>query len=74
SYLIAWGCWAAALWGATGQNWVNVIYLAPVGLHFVWQLIVWQPTNPASSLSVFKSNRWIGWLTLFGIAASIAPT
>ena len=73
SYFIAWGCWATALWGASGGNLLSILFLAPVGMHFIWQIISWQPANPASSLGIFKSNRWVGWLALMGIIGVLTP-
>lgn len=36
--------------------------------HALWQLYRWQPDNPQSCLSVFKSNAVFGWLVLLFLA------
>ena len=64
---------ALALWTATGL-------LAPLGpgyfvlltciaAHFVWQIALLKPHDPADCLMRFKSNRLVGWLMLAALVA-----
>ena len=38
--------------------------LTLTGLHFLWQIKTWEPSDPQSSLRIFKSNRDAGLLIL----------
>lgn len=62
-----------ALWTATGL-------LAPLGAgyfvllvciaaHFVWQIALLKPHDPADCLMRFKSNRAVGWMMLAALVA-----
>ncbi len=44
----------------------RLLWLAPVGGHFFWQVSAWEPKDPASSLKYFKSNQVAGLLIFLG--------
>lgn len=67
SYAIAWICWVLAIWGASLGNLYTLLFMIPVAIHFFWQISTWRPLDPANSLSIFKSNRWVGWLALMAM-------
>lgn len=60
----------AAAGAAAGLGWPYWMALAAAGLHFGWQVRGLDITDAADCLMRFRSNRWIGWLLLIGIAAS----
>lgn len=41
------------------------------GIHLLWQVRLLNPDNPASCLSTFKSNQWLGGMVFLSIAAEI---
>ncbi|NDH60759.1 MAG: 4-hydroxybenzoate octaprenyltransferase [Alphaproteobacteria bacterium] len=43
--------------------------LAAVALHFLWQIVLLRPNDPADCLFKFKANALVGWLLLAAIAA-----
>ena len=43
--------------------------LAAVALHFLWQIALLRPNDPADCLFKFKANALVGWLLLAAIAA-----
>jgi 4-hydroxybenzoate polyprenyltransferase len=48
--------------------WPALLAVALVALHLTWQILAVDLDNPADCLVKFHSNRWIGWILLFGIA------
>jgi len=60
-YAMALGCWAGALWLARG-DWLALLALLPVALHFVWQVATLRPDDGGNALARFRSNRFAGLL------------
>lgn len=64
---------ALVLWTATGLlGPLGVGYfvlLACIAAHFVWQIALLKPHDPADCLMRFKSNRAVGWLMLAALVA-----
>ncbi len=48
--------------------WPAAAALALVALHLAWQVAAVRFDDPADCLAKFRSNRWIGWILLGGIA------
>ncbi|WP_374384811.1 4-hydroxybenzoate octaprenyltransferase [Dongia sp.] len=70
-WLLAFGaltlfCFGAALW-ATASGWIAYLGLAGVLAHLLWQLVDVDIDDPADCLDKFRSNRFVGWILLFGI-------
>ena len=66
--VLAIGAWVLAGYLAM----LNPLYfavLAAVALHFVWQIALLKPNDPADCLFKFKANALVGWLLLAAIAA-----
>jgi 4-hydroxybenzoate polyprenyltransferase len=67
---------AVVLWGAAGAlaggGSLFLLALALVGVQFAWQLKTLDIDDPANCLHRFKSNRFVGWLLLGGVAADMA--
>jgi 4-hydroxybenzoate polyprenyltransferase len=47
--------------------WPALLAVALVALHLTWQIVAVDLDDPADCLVKFHSNRWIGWILLFGI-------
>ena len=60
------GCFAAALLAADGGV-IAFVALAGVLAHLLWQLWYVNLDDPHDCLAKFRSNRFIGWIFLFGI-------
>jgi len=64
---------ALALWTATGLlaplGPGYFVLLACIAAHFVWQIALLKPQDPADCLMRFKSNRLVGWLMLAALVA-----
>jgi len=64
---------ALVLWTATGLlaplGVGYFVLLACVAAHFVWQIALLKPHDPADCLMRFKSNRAVGWLMLAALVA-----
>jgi 4-hydroxybenzoate polyprenyltransferase len=64
---------ALALWTATGLlaplGPGYFVLLACIAAHFVWQIALLKPHDPADCLMRFKSNRLVGWLMLAALVA-----
>ena len=64
---------ALALWTATGLlaplGPGYFVLLACIAAHFVWQIALLKPYDPADCLMRFKSNRLVGWLMLAALVA-----
>jgi 4-hydroxybenzoate polyprenyltransferase len=64
-------CYALALilWGfalhAVRYEWFALLALAPVALHFAWQVAGLKPDDGADALARFRSNRFAGLLMFF---------
>ena len=43
--------------------------LSAIALHFVWQIALLRPDDPADCHFKFKANALVGWLLLAAIAA-----
>lgn len=59
-------CFALALL-ASGSGWVAYLGLAGVLVHLFWQLRDVDLDDARDCLSKFRSNRYVGWILLFGI-------
>ena len=60
------------LWGSSfllSQGWHGAVFFVPVIAHQIWQLKIWNPENPESSLTIFKSNRDLGVMVFLVIFA-----
>ena len=64
--------WAAASWQATNDP-LAVLALAPVALHFLWQVAALGDTSPANALRLFRANRQSGAL-VFAVCAVVGST
>lgn len=64
---------ALALWTATGLlaplGPGYFVLLACIAAHFVWQIALLKPHDPADCLMRFKSNRAVGWMMLAALVA-----
>lgn len=64
---------ALALWTATGLlaplGVGYFVLLACIAAHFVWQIALLKPQDPADCLMRFKSNRAVGWMMLAALVA-----
>ena len=60
-YLVALGLWAAAI-QAVRIEWFALLGLAPMALHFSWQVAALKPEDGADALAKFRSNRLAGLL------------
>ena len=73
-----WGFYGLTLAGLAaagclaGLSWVFYPLLAVAGAQLVWQAVIVDIDNPNLCLTVFRSNRWFGWLALTAIAAGRA--
>ncbi len=47
-----------------GLNWPFYIGLTAPAAHLLWQILKLDIHNPAVCLTLFKANRWFGWLLL----------
>jgi len=52
---------------AGGLGFAAWLALLGVGVHLAWQISTVDLDDPADCLAKFRSNRWIGWILLFGI-------
>lgn len=64
---------ALTLWTATGLlaplGTGYFVLLACIAAHFVWQIALLKPHDPADCLMRFKSNRAVGWMMLAALVA-----
>jgi 4-hydroxybenzoate polyprenyltransferase len=60
-YAAALGSWAAAFW-LLRENGLALATLAPVAVHFAWQVASLDPGDEANALARFRSNRFAGLL------------
>jgi len=54
-------CWAIAFW-TVRADWLTVLALLPVAMHFIWQIVTLRGGDGADALSKFRSNRFAGLL------------
>ncbi len=66
--VLALGAWALS-GHLAGLGPLYFALLAAVALHFLWQIALLKPDNPADCLFKFKANALVGWLLLAAIAA-----
>ncbi len=67
-YLLAVALWGAAVWQVR-PDWLALVALLPVALHFVWQVATLDPTGDANALARFRANRNAGGLMFLACAA-----
>ena len=60
-YVVAIGCWIAALWQLRPQL-LGLAALLPVGFHLVWQVAALRADDAGDALAKFRSNRFAGLL------------
>jgi 4-hydroxybenzoate polyprenyltransferase len=60
-YAGALACWALAFW-LLRADWLALLALLPVALHFAWQVATLDGTNGTNPLARFRSNRFAGAL------------
>ena len=60
-YLLALALWAVALWRERPDG-LSLVALAPVALHFVWQVATLKPDDGGDALAKFRANRFAGLL------------
>ena len=59
--------WAGAIW-LLRPDWLAVMALVPVALHFAWQVTTLRPDDGAGALARFRSNRFAGLLVFLACA------
>jgi len=60
-YAAALCLWAMAFW-LLRENWLALTALAPVAVHFAWQVASLEPDDGDNALARFRSNRFAGLL------------
>lgn len=60
-YAGALALWAGAIW-MLRPDWLALVALLPVALHFGWQIATLSPADGAGALHRFRSNRFAGLL------------
>jgi 4-hydroxybenzoate polyprenyltransferase len=60
-YTAALALWGAAVWRVR-PDLLGLAALAPVALHFLWQVATLKPDDGADALAKFRSNRFAGLL------------
>jgi 4-hydroxybenzoate polyprenyltransferase len=60
-YLTALAFWALAFW-LLRPDWIALLALTPVALHFAWQVATLAPRDGANALARFRANRFAGLL------------
>jgi 4-hydroxybenzoate polyprenyltransferase len=60
-YAAAVALWALAFW-LLRPDWIALLALVPVALHFIWQLATLRPDNGENALDRFRANRFAGLL------------
>lgn len=68
-YALAW-LLIAASGLAAGMDWLVAGLLLAAGVHFIWQIRVLAPANPANCLRVFRANRDTGFLIATALAVA----
>ena len=57
----------AASFHAAGAGIFAYLALAAGAVQLGWQVASIDPAKPATSLTLFKSNRWFGWILFVGL-------
>ncbi len=60
----------AASAASAGLGWPAYLGVALAAAHFAWQTATLDIDDPVNCLTRFRSNRFVGWLVLGGIAAA----
>jgi 4-hydroxybenzoate polyprenyltransferase len=60
-YALAVACFALSFW-LLRYDWIALLALVPVALHFAWQVTTLDPADGMNPLVRFRSNRWAGAL------------
>ena len=60
-YTLAVACFALSFW-LLRADWLALLALVPVALHFGWQVATLDPADGMNPLVRFRSNRWAGAL------------
>ena len=68
-YTLAIALWGAAFW-LTSHDPLALLALAPLALHFAWQVAALDNTSPTNALHLFRANRSAGAL-LFAACAVV---
>ena len=68
-YALAIMLWAVALWLVSSDS-LAAVALAPVALHFAWQVRVLRDPSPINALRLFRANRSAGVLVFAACAAT----
>ncbi|HEY1836255.1 MAG TPA: 4-hydroxybenzoate octaprenyltransferase [Rhizomicrobium sp.] len=68
-YALAWLLIAASALAA-GMSWLAPALLLAAGIHFIWQLQVLAPADPAVCLKIFRANRDAGFLIATALAVA----
>jgi 4-hydroxybenzoate polyprenyltransferase len=74
-WLAAFYAGAVLLWGAAGLmaggRILFVLALAAAALQLAWQVATLDVRDAGNCLKRFKSNQWVGWLLLLGLAGDM---
>jgi 4-hydroxybenzoate polyprenyltransferase len=74
-WLVAFYAGAVALWGVAGllagARLAFLLALALAAGQLAWQAVTLDVHDAANCFARFRSNRWIGWLLLLGLAADM---
>lgn len=71
-YAGALALWAGAIW-VLRPDWLALVALLPVALHFAWQVTTLDPADGAGALQRFRSNRFAGLLVFLACAVVGTP-
>ena len=71
-YAGALALWAGAIW-VLRPDWLALVALLPVTLHFVWQVTTLAPDDGAGALRRFRSNRFAGLLVFLACVVVGTP-
>jgi len=71
-YLVALGCWAAAIWQLR-PDLLALATLLPMALHLLWQVATLDPKDGANALARFRANRNAG-LLMFAACLVVGQT
>ena len=75
-WLVAFYAGAVLLWAVAGAlagaRLAFFLALGLAGVQLAWQVATLNMADAGNCLARFKSNRWIGWLLFFGLAADMA--
>ena len=71
-YAGALALWAGAIW-VLRPDWLALVALLPVALHFAWQVATLDPADGAGALHRFRANRFAGLLVFLACAVVGTP-